>query len=53
VPESTASGPLPTTPLADELSDRLREHMTDLLARVAEFGRQSPTPATTYAFEKK
>jgi hypothetical protein len=53
MPESTGSCLLATSPLAADLSDRLGEHVTQLLALVAEFGRRSPTPTSTFAFEKK
>ena len=53
MPESTPSRALATRPLADDLPARLNERVTELLAIVAEFGRRSPTPTSTYAFEKK
>lgn len=51
--ESTASCSRTTSPLVDDLADRLGGHLTHLLALVAQFGQEPPTPATTYEFEKK
>lgn len=51
--ESTASCSRTTSPLVDDLADRLGGHLTRLLALVAQFGRDAPTPTATYDFEKK
>lgn len=49
--KSTGLCLLATSPLADDLSERLGERLTHLLALVAEFKRQAPTPASTFALE--
>ena len=51
--ESTGSSALRTSPLASDLAARLGDHLTELLACVAEYGGGAPTPASTFAFEKK
>ena len=53
MPESTGSCALLTSPFANDLAARLGEHVTELLACVAEFRGGGPTPASTFAFEKK
>jgi hypothetical protein len=51
--ESTGSCALLTSPFAGDLAARLGEHLTELLVCVAEFRGEGPTPASTFAFEKK
>ena len=51
--DGMASSPAATTPRPADLPDRLAQRLTVLLGIVADFHGRGPTPAATFALEKK
>lgn len=51
--KSTLPAEPDTSPACDDLSDRLQQRGTEVLAVVAAFHAQPITPSSTFALEKK
>jgi hypothetical protein len=51
--DSTVWPPSAITPLRADLPQRLAERTAALLGMVADFHERTPTPAATFALEKK